>query len=834
MDAETSLGRLLQAYMNERGMSLGRLARASGVSRATIHHWLSGVVAHPYYWEHLLQVAGVLCLNRARVDRLLRAAGHPSLDTLAATARDDARRALLARWSVATRSSLPLPLTSFVGRQAEVDALADLLVPPVPSTGSGQVVRLLTLTGPGGSGKTRLALRVAGELLDVFPDGVHFVDCAPLVDAALVLPAVARVLELREVAGQSPLERLVDVLRGRRVLLLLDNLEHLPAAGRDIVALLSAAAPVTALVTSRVALHVSGEHEWPVAPFGVPDPGAGLAALAGQPAVELFVARARAANPAFALTPANAAGVAQLCARLDGLPLALELAAARTRRFDPAGLLARFPGRLDLGSDGPVDVPARQQTLRDAIGWSVQLLAPDERQLFSRLAVFAGGWTPAAAVVCRGPGQVPRDVDAGLRTLVDASLVERATGPDGVGRYRMLETIREYALEQLVASEDDELVRCRHADAFLALAESGEAYIPQTRRGDWFERVDAERENLRAALDWALARDRPLAARLAAALWPYWHEYSVLSEGRGRLVALLDGAGEDMPPAVRAQLLTGAGVLAISQSDYAAALPAVEQALALWSELGERRGQAIVLRQRGWMAWQQGEIERALADFTQAEACWRALDEPRGSATMQSDRALILILSGRFAEAAPLLAEAHALYEQEGDLLGIARTIGDSGLAAMLQEDLANAIPLLQRSLALCRESGTNYVETGVQFYLGTALCFAGLLDDAAAQLAAALEEEVRKGNQLGISMTLLACAALAHRQGRAERAACLCGAVVTAHERAGIVMVPVARAIYARELGAVRAQLDEDTFHYAFARGREMSLADAVAFATE
>jgi predicted ATPase len=822
------LDAILGHYMSWRGFNQERLARESGVPVATIHRWTHGAVASPYHWEHMLRVAATLGLTRAQANRLLRAAAMPLLDQLETTlgAADD-RRQLIERWRVVGRHNLPAALTSFVGRAEEVLDLAELLCE--------RDTRLVTLTGPGGSGKTRLALRAAGELFDAFPDGVVFVDCAPLADPSLVLPSIAQTLGLRDVPRQSPLARLQGSLREQRVLLLLDNLEHLLDAGPGIVALLAGAPHVKVLATSRVPLHVSGEHERPVPPLALPQSGAALGDVSRAPAVGLFVARARAANPAFNLTRHNAADVADLCARLDGLPLAIELAAARVRELNPRELLERYPSRLDLSAGGPRDVPDRQRELRATIDWSHDLLAPDARRLLARLAVFAGGWTPEAAIaVCMDAGGSPDDVERDLQTLVDAGLIDRASGPSGVARYRMLETIREYALERLAASGDEADLRRRHARPFLALAESAEVYIPETRQGDWLDRVDAERDNLRAALAWSLAREIPLAARLAAALWPFWHEHSLLHEGRNWLDAALKRAGSAAPPAIRAQLLTGAAVLAVSQGDYPRAAPLVETALTSWRDLDDHHGQAITLRQRAWMAWSRGELAAALDDFQQAVAHWRALSEPRGVAYALSDAALLLVLSGRFAEAAPLQLEAFELFERHDDQLGLARSYADRGLAAMLQEDLSQAIPMLEQSVALCQTIGTSFILPGARFYLGTALCFAGHPDAALLQLTEALRQQAEMGDILGLSLTLLAFAAVAQRQGQAERAARLCGAVTSLHEQAGIVMVPVARAIYERELASVRAQLDVSTFNAAFAHGQTMTTPEVVAYALD
>ncbi|MGH9174055.1 MAG: tetratricopeptide repeat protein, partial [Vicinamibacterales bacterium] len=344
--------------------------------------------------------------------------------------------------------------------------------------------------------------------------------------------------------------------------------------------------------------------------------------------------------------------------------------------------------------------------------------------------------------------------------------------------------------------------------------------------------MDSERDNLRSALNWTLQRDVSRAARLSAALWPYWHEFSVLHEGRQWMGMAIGRAGSDLPAPTRAQLLTGASVLAVSQGDYRAAPSLIDAALAIWRELDDHHGQAIVLRQRAWIAWPQGDVASALADFTEAVRHWRALAEPRGIAYGLNDLALLLILTGQFEEAQPLLSDARAICEQQDDRLGLARAIGEQGLSAMLQGDLRTAIPLLEQSVALCRPLGTTFVLPGLQFYLGTALCLAEQPAAALTELSSAIRLQAEMGDKLGTSLTLLAFAAAAHRLGQPDRAARLCGAVINLHEQFGMAMVPTTRLIYDREVAVVRAQLGDILFETEFNRSRELTLDEAVTYA--
>lgn len=459
--------------------------------------------------------------------------------------------------------NLPTPSTPLVGRDAERAAVAARL--------RHADVRLLTLTGAGGVGKTRLALAVAGDLLERFEDGVFFLDLSPTADPDLVPSMIARVLEVGE-AGRRPLiERLVEHLGERSLLLVLDNAEQVLGAAPLVAGLLAACPRLKVLVTSRAALRLSGEHEHPVPPLQLPDPTdpPDPESLARCEAVALFVQRARAARPEFEITPANAPSVAELCARLDGLPLAIELAAARVKVLSPPALLARLGRRLCLLTGGARDLPARQQALRNTMDWCYDLLAPAEQVLFARLAVFVGGCTLEAAEAVAGAGdEAAPDVLDGLALLVDQSLLRQVEGPDGEPRFTMLETVREYAAERLEAGGDADVWRRRHADYYLALAEQAAPELVGPRQGAWLDRLEREHDNLRAALSWALERDeQTLGLRLVAALGHFWRVRGHLNEGQGWFERLLS-RWPDAPAHARAEALSAAGNLAHARDDY--------------------------------------------------------------------------------------------------------------------------------------------------------------------------------------------------------------------------------------------------------------------------
>ncbi len=682
-------------------------------------------------------------------------------------------------------SNLPVQVTSFVGREHETVEVVELL---------GRS-RLVTLTGPGGTGKTRLAIAVAERVRDGFPDGVFFVELAPIVDPALIPATVASALGVREEPSRTVVETLCAHLRDRRLLLVLDNVEQVVAGATVVADLLRAAPGLRVLASSRKPLDLAGEHQYPVPPLGSPDARhlPPLEELARFDAVALFVDRARAARAGFALTTDNAPAIVAICARLDGLPLAIELAAARTKLFAPDALLRRLDQRLSVLIGGGRDLPARQQTLRGAIDWSHDLLDDVERVLFRRLSAFSGGTTiETATAVCDPDGSLGIDIADGLMSLADKSLLRIDERVDGEPRFRMLETIREYAWERLAESDDAEAVPARHAAEFARLAAEAEPHMVADDQAAWLDRLEDEVDNLRAALAWAGERDTEMALRMAGSLWRFWHQRSHLEEGREVLVDLL-ARPTAAPTAARAKALDGYGGLCYWQGDFASADRAYTEELAIARALGEQRLVAEALHNLSY----------------------------------------VYSILGREVEAQRVTEEAFAAFERLGDTAGMTRARETLVFAHYAKADWAVARELDVENLHAYRAAGDQFRAAWALLWLAILDCFLGRLAEARAELSETARIFWAATDRSGSLDVLLVGAMLALAIPDATTAARLCGAVAAQRDILGDVATVVDLIKLPDPEPRAREALGASAFEAEFARGRLLSLDDAIRLAT-
>ncbi|HET9494723.1 MAG TPA: tetratricopeptide repeat protein, partial [Chloroflexia bacterium] len=728
--------------------------------------------------------------------------------------------------------NLPVQVTSFVGRTVEVARLSDLLL--------GRHSRLITLTGPPGIGKTRLALHTASQVQDRFADGAYFVDLAPITDPSLVLPEIVRTLGLRETGDRPLLDILAEHLRDRQMLLVLDNFEQVMPAAGALAHLVQSAPGLALLVTSRELLRLRGEKDFPVPPLSLPDlqyaPPPDRATR--YEAVRLFVDRAADARDKFELTAENAPAVFEICCRLDGLPLAIELAATRTRLFTPQALLARLQDRLKLLTGGARDLPARQQTLRTAIEWSYDLLDPPEQRLLRRLAVFQGGRTlEAIEAVCDTEDDLEIDVVEGVSSLVDKSLLVVREGVGGDLRYIMLETIQEYAREKLEESGEAEALRQQHAQYFLAFVERLTPYLLGSDQAAWLARIGDDYDNIRAALQWSLGvEDATIGLRIVIALHRFWNTRSDLHEGRAWIAAVLARQHTQTPEntLLRAKAMVMEGNLAYLQSDYATAESLYAQGLEVFREVGDRAAIADALDGLGEIATERGDYITAIVLLEEAIALSRELGDTRGVADMLIQFGWAAMRTGDYDTARLRLEESLGIHRRLGDTARVAMALAGLGEAAVRQGDFDRAAALLEESLAARRALGQKW---GVATTLGTMAWSAMLKGDNRGAVDLLAESVIIRreiGDKGGVAWCLERLAEVAHSLSMPARAATLYGAAAALRATIGSVVDPADQAEHDLRVAAVREQMSEEEWRQRTGEGRAMTFEEAVEYALQ
>jgi predicted ATPase len=691
-------------------------------------------------------------------------------------------------------TNLPAQRTGFVGREKEVAAAKELLL--------RQGVRLVTVTGPGGIGKTRLAVQVASSLVETFPGGTHFVPLSSLSDPGLIPSAIVQTLGIREAGGQSPLEILKKHLQDSSrapVLLLLDNFEHLVQAAPTVADILAMGPHLKIMVTSRAALHVYGEHEFPVPPLALPDSRSlpSVQILLQCPAVALFVQRAVAAKPDFELDRETAPAVAEICARLDGLPLAIELAAARIKVLSPSSMLTRLSSRLQLLTGGSRDLPQRQQTLRAAMDWGYDLLSAAEQKLFRRLSAFVGGCNlEGVEAVCNTKSDLELDLLDGMASMVDKSLVQRVDLAKGESRFVMLETIREYALEKLQAGGEEALTKRAHAAYCLVLAEEEATEQSGAEGAEWLERFASEHDNFRAGLEWLTETgDAEWGLRLGTALFRYWEIREYLAEGRERLGRLLKLAGAAAPTKLRMRALFAAGVLTGEQGDYASADALINESQDIAHELGDKTGIAVSLNALAVFARDRGDVATAHVLFEASLGLWRELGDQKAVARALSNLANVLKLQGDYVPARALYAECLAIFQGLGDRTGVAWSLNYQGDVACDQGDSAAARTLYEQGLAIFRELGDRWGIAGTLADLGSLAREERNYPTARSLYRESIKSFQELDHKRGIARLLECFACSAAAQLEAERSLRLAGAAAALRQNIGAPLTPAEQA---------------------------------------
>jgi predicted ATPase len=722
-------------------------------------------------------------------------------------------------------SNLPLPGSVFVGRDKELAAAQELL--------QRRDVRLVTVTGPGGIGKSRLALEVARSMADQFTSGVYFVPLAGVSEPNSIPILIAQTLGVREIGGQPLIETLKEYLQNLSspLLLLIDNFEHMIAAAPMLAELMAPAPNLKLLVTSRAPLHVYDEHEFPVPPLALPEAKSSFTVgnLLKYSAIALFMQRAVAVKPDFKLNKDNAAAVAEICAQLDGLPLAIELAAARTKLLSPSAMRTRLASRLQLLTGGARDLPARQQTLRQTIDWSYDLLSPAEQKLFRRLSVFVGGCTlEAVESVCDTKQDLGLDVLDGMTSMVDKSLAQQIEQPDGEPRFVMLGTIREYGFGKMAESGEEVQTRRAHAAYCLVLAEEGAAEDNAGNLAEWLNRFELEHDNFRAALTWLIQTgDAAWGLRLGAALFRFWEMREYLAEGRDQLGKLLKLSGASTN--LRLRVLFAAGVLAGAQGDYVAGDALLGESLEIARQLEDKRGIAVSLNAIAVNTRDRSELAASRALFEESLAVWRDLNDGLAVARALSNLASVAKLQGDYPHARSLYEESLSIFRDLGDKTGVAWALNHQADVACYQGDSAASQSLYEQSLATFRELNDRWGIAGSLADLGNLARAQGDFRTADSLYRESIGVFQSLEHKRGIARLLESFACSAAAQSEAERSLRLAGASAALRQSIGAPLTAGEQSKLERTLEPARQALTTAAGRTAWLEGWVMPVEKAI-----